>query len=145
MTTNSYNRFSRSVLEGFNWTADDVRFLLFQSTYVFNKDHQFVSDVVASEVSGTGYARTALTGKTLTLDLTNDRTIADAADVVMSTLNTGAQLIGGAIVYRETGSGGTDAGRTLICSVDFTPVLAANGQPYNIAWNTLGLVIAQPV
>lgn len=56
---------------------DTIKVMLLGTAYVPNPDHEFISDIVAAELSGTGYVggfggsgRKTLAGKTLTTDTT---------------------------------------------------------------------------
>lgn len=77
MATTVYNR---GLDELRDWTSDTIRGLLVTASYTPNKDHDFVSDVSSFELSGTGYARPTLSGKTRTLSDVTDRITYDADD-----------------------------------------------------------------
>lgn len=136
-TTGVYNKFKTQSLGSLTLPTDDIRVLLVDSSYTFNADHHFVSDL-AGELSGTGYVRKALTTKSLTEDDTNDRSIFDADDLVYTAINAGQ--IDGAIVYKEAGS---DAARQLVCCLDVTPKVPTNGGDINLNWAaTIGILRA---
>lgn len=137
-TTGVYNKFKTQSLGSLTLPTDDIRVLLVSSSYTFDADHHFVSDVVASELSGTGYARVALTSKTLTEDDTNDRSIFNAANLTYTAINAGT--IDAAIVYKEAAS---DATRQLVCCLDITPKVPTNGGNINLNWAaTIGILRA---
>lgn len=126
--------YNRGIFEVMNLGAlstADLRVMLVQSTYTENKDHNVVADVVAHELSVAGYARVALTTKTLTEDDTNDFAYLDADDVAFGALTAG-QTIGGAVLFRHTGS---DATAPVIAYYDLinTPT---NGGTFTVQWNT---------
>lgn len=80
-----------------------VMLLTLTTPYTPDKDHEFVSSVVASEAAGTGYTggyagagRKTLATKTITDDLTNDRVLFNAAN---PSAWTGLSLSSGAITY----------------------------------------------
>ena len=52
-----------------NWDTHTFRVLLATSSYTPNVDHDFVSDVVANEATGTGYARQTLTGNAVSVQI----------------------------------------------------------------------------
>lgn len=89
-----------------NWVSSTTIKALFLTTttpYTPNKDHEFVSDLVASEAAGTGYAggfggagRKALANKTIADDLTNDRVQFKADNPAAWT---GLNLTSGSIAY----------------------------------------------
>jgi hypothetical protein len=101
----------------------------------------FVNQVSASELSGTGYVggfggagRKALASKTITEDDTNDRGTYDAADPSAWTgLNAGT--IGGVIVIKENT---TDADSDLLAFID-TNDLVTNGSDVTFNIATAGL------
>lgn len=117
-----------------SWTADPsikIMMLTAGTPYILNLDHQYVSDLVASEAAGTGYiggfggaGRKALTGRTVDDDLTADRTLFKADPLITwpgLALSTGA--ITQLVVFKENGA---DATSPLICLLD--PVdLVTNG------------------
>lgn len=114
----------------------DLRVLLVQSSYTFNKDHLFVDDGSANdpashEVSVSGYARQTLANTTVTRDDTNDFAYLDADDVNFAGLATG-QTVGGAVLFRHTGADGT---APLLAFYDLanTPT---NGGDIGVQWNT---------
>lgn len=110
--------------------GSDLRLLLVKTSYSFDKDHHFVSDVSANEVSVSGYSRQALTTKTVTRDDTNDFAYLDADDVTFASLAAG-QTVGGAILFRHTGS---DATAPVIAFYDLADT-ATNGSDITVQWN----------
>lgn len=89
-----------------NFGSDTIKALLVQSSYTPNKDHNFVSDIVASEISVSGYSRQTLATKTVTEDDTNDRVVFDADNPSFGSLAAG-QTIGGVVIFKDTGSDAT--------------------------------------
>lgn len=101
-------------------------------------DLNFVADVVADELSGTGYARQTLSGVVATEDDTNDRALLDASDpATYSAINAGT--IAGAWVYRRVAGGDVDANDILWCFVDLVPDLVTNGGDITLQFNALGI------
>lgn len=88
-----------------NLDASDLRVLLLQTTAP-TVDTNFVSDIVANEITVGGYARQALSGETVTEDDTNDFAYLDATDPVFTALLAGETIIG-AVLFRHTGSDAT--------------------------------------
>jgi hypothetical protein len=80
----------KRVLEGsVNLTSDTLKVMLLDSAYVADPDHEFISDIVSHEVSGTGYTagfggagRKTLAGKTFAKDNTLNCATMDATDPV---------------------------------------------------------------
>ena len=115
--------------------ADDIRVMLVTSSYTPNKDHEFVSDVVAAELSGTGYTggfggsgRKALTTPLIGNDTTGDFAYFDADDVTWTAISAGTPAY--AIVHKK---GAADASSPLICCVDVVD-LTTGGENYKITW-----------
>src|SRR6266699_5273625 len=75
--------------------ATVIRVLLHNSTstYTFNPDHNFVSEVVGAnggvEMTGTGYLRKSTATRVVTKNTTNDRAELDAADITWTAINAG--------------------------------------------------------
>lgn len=106
MASKWYNKGLSSVLGGsVNLISDTIKVMLVTPGYTFVATHNFVSDVVANEVSGSGYTggfggagRKALSSRVVTQDDTNNRGWFDAADLLWSAVTIN---IGGAIVFKE--------------------------------------------
>jgi hypothetical protein len=114
----------------------DLRLMLVKSTYTFNKDHLTVDDGSANdplshEITVSGYARQALANEAVTRDDTNDFAYLDADDVVFTALAAG-ETIGGAVLFRHTG---TDTTAPLIAFYDLVDT-ATNGGNVTVQWNT---------
>lgn len=73
------------------------RAMLLLSTYTFNPDHDYVSDVVAYEAAGG--TRQTLASRVVTIDDSLNSAVFDFDDVTFPTVTTG-QTLGGMIVYR---------------------------------------------
>lgn len=132
MANGVYNKGKYLLATGLNLSSADVRLLLVKSTYTFNPDHNFISpDVGAEEISVGGYARQALTTKTVTEDDTNDFAYLDADDLVFTSLVAG-QTIGGAILYQYNAA---DASAALLAFFDLTDT-ATNGGNVTVQWAT---------
>lgn len=112
-------------------TAADLRVLLVTTAYAFDADHNFVSDVVASELSVGGYARQPLTTETITEDDASDFAYLDADDTAFGALAAG-QTIGGAVVYKFNAA---DAAAEVIGFYDLVDT-ATNGGTVTIQWAT---------
>lgn len=100
-------------------------------------DLNTVSQVVANELSGTGYARVTLSGVTVTEDDSGDRVVFDATDPATYTaINAGT--IAGAWVYIRVGGGDVDASDLLVCFLDCTD-LVTNGGDVTLSFDVNGL------
>jgi hypothetical protein len=128
LATGVYNRTKYNLGRGLlDLGADDIRVLLVSSAYVFDADDEAVSDVVAAELSGSGYLRFALSGKEVVEDVIGDNALWKANNITWGGASFGTP--DSAIFYVE---GATDAGRELICCVDLSPKTETNGNSYRI-------------
>ena len=138
-----FNRGIQELLSGAtDWDgATDVRVLLVDTGYIFDPDHNFVSEVIVGlqELSASGYARQTLASRTLTEDDTNNRVVLDAADTAFGALATG-DTVGGAVVYRHVGV--TDSANPLIGFLDVSPGVPTNGSTFTLTWSADGLFYA---
>jgi hypothetical protein len=129
-TTNKlkFRLFSGSV----NLGTADLRLLLLKSSTP-DPDINVVSDLTpgTNELSVGGYARVALTTKTVTEDDVNDFAYLDADDVVFTSLVTG-QTITWAELYENIVN---DAGSFVYGNYDVTDT-PTNGGNITIVWNT---------
>lgn len=126
-----------------NLLGSTIKVMLVTPSYTYNADHDFVNDVAANELSGTGYAagfsgagRKTLASKSLALNGGSTRVEFDAADVTWTALAGAAGTIGGAILYQE---GTSDADSRLIAYLD-PDDLVPNGSDVTLAWNSGGLL-----
>jgi hypothetical protein len=120
--------------------ADSLKVMLLGTAtpYTPDPDHRFVSSVVASEISVTGYTggfggsgRKALASRTLSADDANDRSAFDAADVTWTALGTGATIAYVALFKELT----SDALSPLIALFDVTDT-PTNGGDITIQWSS---------
>ncbi len=88
-----------------NLDAADLRVMLIKSNAP-TVDTNFVSDIVAGELTVGGYSRQTLAGEAITEDDTNDFAYLDATDPVFSALVAGETVIG-AVLFRHTGNDAT--------------------------------------
>lgn len=79
-------------------TNGTFKVLLVTSSYTPNVDHDFVSDVVANEATGTGYSRKTIASASITIDDTNDRVDVTAANLSWTGLTSAFRY---AILYKE--------------------------------------------
>jgi hypothetical protein len=137
MANGVYNRGKFLVATaGVNLSTADLRVLLVKSTYTFDPDHNFVADVVAGalEISAAGYARQALTSKTVVEDDANDFAYLDADDPNFGSIAAG-QTVGGMVLFIHTGS---DATAQLIAYYDLVDTLT-NGLALSVAFAAVAL------
>lgn len=113
-----------------NLDAADLRVMLIKSNAP-TVDTNFVSDIVAGELTVGGYARQALAGETVTEDDTLDFAYLDATDPTFTALVAGETIIG-AILFRHTGA---DATAPVYCYYDTTDT-PTNGGDITIVFST---------
>lgn len=133
-----YNRGKRIIMDGvLDFAADAVSVLLVDENHTPNIDHNTVSQVVADELSGTGYSRKALANKSVTQNNTDDRAEWDADDVLWTEIDAGQAKA--AILFRNEEA--TDAARDLIAYIDTGgfPV-TTTGADLEIAWHANGIL-----
>jgi len=138
-----FNRGKQQVLSGStSLLSDTIKVMLVTSSYTFDADHNFVSEVSANEVSVVGYTggfagagRKALANKSVTEDDTNDLAYFDADDLTWTGLATGA-TVGGAILVKEVTN---DAASQLLVFMDLADT-PTNGGDITLAWNASGIV-----
>lgn len=139
MTSHMYNRGMFEIInQTTNWATADLRAMLLDNVAVFDPDDNFVSDLVADEISTSGYARQALDNTTITEDDAGDEVVLDADDEVWTGIGppTGGPTIGSVVIFREVG---TDATDPVICFGDLTNT-TVNGGDITIAWPATGIV-----
>jgi len=125
--SSTYNRAKYSLARGLiKLDADAIGVLLVSSAYAFNADHVYVSDLT-NELSGIGYVRQLLAGKTVIEDVIGDVALWKAADVIWAVASFGTP--DAAIFYLD---GTIDSSRQLICSVDISPKAATNGNSFKL-------------
>lgn len=133
-----YNTGLGSIADGtISWATSSIKALVVDSGHTFDDNDQFVSDVVADEVTnatGTGYARKTLTGKTVTVVQADDRVIFDASDVTYSAVETN-ETWDAVILYLDSN---TDSTSKLICYIEID-ALETNGSDATIVWASTGI------
>jgi len=115
-----------------NWGATPVVKCALVRGYTFNSAHQFVSDVTGA--GGTLVATSAALTKTSALG------VADASDVVFSTVTAGAAIPAVIIFQSSAVTGGADvasSAQRLICHIDTATGLPVtpNGQNITVAFD----------
>lgn len=115
-----------------------IRVLLVDAAYTFDKTQNFVSQAVARETTASGYTggyagagRQVLATKSISLDGTNHRVKWNAATVTWTGLG-GAVVVGGAIVFKKGTSDDTDA--QMLFFFDAAD-LTTNGSDISLAWD----------
>lgn len=134
MASNLYNPGLEKLLDGtIAFETDTINVLLVDTSHTFTKTHEFVSDIVANEASGTGYARKTLANAAIALDAANDRVEFDADNPSYTALDAGT--IAAAIIFKQVTN---DADSPLIAQIDFAD-LVTNGSDVELQINSEGL------
>ena len=139
MPSKLYGNFlAKALNKEVDWDTDTIKVALLTSSYTPNQDtHDYYDDVVANEVSGTGYTTggNTLASKTITYDGTNNVIILDAADTTWSSSTITARY---AVVYDD--SGASNAAKALIGYVDFGSDQSSTNGNFTITWDSTGIV-----
>lgn len=138
-TSKAYGNLAKAVFnKEVDWDSDDIRVMLVSSAYTPNQDtHDYLDDVQANEVTGTGYTAggQALTSKTVTYDAANNVLVLDAADVTWAASTITARY---AVLYNNTGA--SAAAKPLIGYVDLVSDQASNNGNFTIEWDASGIL-----
>lgn len=117
-----------------NLTSDTIKVALLNATHAQDPDFDFMNDVVANELSGTGYSRQTLGSKTVTEDNTNNRAVFDAADVTFTGINAGTAAY--VCIFKD--NGGADSANEIICILDNVDYVT-NGNNLTVVWSSSGI------
>jgi len=132
MASNIYNSGILKLLDGtIDYLNDNVAILLVDNTYAFDRTHEFVANVTG-EVSGTGYERKVLSGKTVTLA---SNTVTFDCGTIEYTAVDVSETLSSAIIF---GEGVSDDVRPLIANIDFADLATSNAD-INIVTSDEGL------
>ena len=124
MASGITNRAKFNALKAMLEDVADLDMLLLKSTYVFDADDNFVSDVVALECGVAGYARKNVTMNATVEDDANNRADVDFQDVVFPATTNGETLSG---AYLFNNAGGADTARELIAWIEFAATVNTGG------------------
>lgn len=139
MASKLYGQF---VQQAFNkeidWDSDTIKVALVTNAYTPDQDaHNYFDDVVANEVTGTGYTAggNTLANKTNTYDSATNVIKLDADDVTWASSTITARY---AVIYDATPA--TNATRPLIGYVDFGSDQSSSNGNFTITWDSTGIV-----
>jgi hypothetical protein len=135
MAQGCYQRGISDLLGAGDFLAGTIVGLLVEAGYVFNPDHDYLSDIT-NEINESGYARQTLASKTVSVDDTNNRVIVDAADPVYTAVVAGGTATQH-IVARSTG---VDSTSPLIAQYDITST-PTNGGNITINYDSVGMFV----
>jgi hypothetical protein len=139
MASKLYGQFlSQALNKEIDWDTDTIKVALLTNSYTPNQDaHNYLDDVVANEVTGTGYTAGGLTlaNKTNNYDSATNVIILDADDVTWSSSTITARY---AVIYDATPS--TNSTKPLIGYVDFGSDQSSSNGNFTITWDATGIV-----
>jgi hypothetical protein len=142
MASRMFNRGMYEIInQTTNWTTANIDVLLVDTSYAFDPDQKFVSDIgVGVELVTDNYTRKDLPGPTITEDDPSDSVILDADDITWTALGpaTGGPVVAGAIIFRNSGADGSSP---LLAFLDFTDT-QLNGGDFTVAWSANGIVVS---
>ena len=129
--------FGKALNKEIDWDTDAMKVALISNAYTPNQDtHDYLDDVIANEVSGTGYTAggATLTSKTIAYDGANNVTVLDAADVTWAASTITARY---AVIYSD--AGGTNSQKVLLGYVDFGSDQSSTSGNFTITWDATGI------
>jgi hypothetical protein len=134
------NYFKQKVARGLiDLDTDDIRAILVKTTTTVDTepDIEFISGFTTlAECDAASYARVALTGEAVNVDLTNDRAEFTASNIVWAALGAGNTLQG-VLLYKHV----TNDGDSMpIAFIEFSSNFVTNGGGLTIAANAEGFL-----
>lgn len=139
MASKLYGQFlSQALNKEIDWDTDTIKVALLSNAYTPDQDaHNYLDDVVAYEVTGTGYTAggATLANKTNTYNSASNTIVLDADDTTWASSTITARY---AVVYDA--SPATNATKPLIGYVDFGSDQASSNGNFTITWDATGIV-----
>jgi hypothetical protein len=139
MASKLYGQFLQQALnKEIDWDTDTIKVALLTNSYTPDQDaHNYFDDVVANEVTGTGYTQGGFTlaNKTNTYNGATNVITLDADDVTFSSSTITARY---AVIYNA--SPATNATRPLVGFVDFGSDQSSSNGNFTITWDATGIV-----
>lgn len=139
-----YTKMGKVILDGgldLSSGADTIEVMLL-GAHTADPDDEFVADLVADELSVTGYtggyggaSRKVLASQDTVEDLTNDLVLFDGTDIIWESLSGGA-TVEHVIIYKNITS---DALSPLLAHIDTVvpPFPASTGGNFTVSWNSI--------
>ena len=121
-----------------DWDSDTIKVALLTNSYTPDQDaHNYYDDVVANEVTGTGYTAggNTLANKTNNYNSATNVIVLDADDTTWSSSTITARY---AVVYDATPA--LNADKPLIGYVDFGSDQSSSNGNFTITWDATGIV-----
>lgn len=138
VTAKLYGQFFNALAnKEIDFNTDTIKVALLANTYTPDQDvHNYFDDVVANEVSGTGYTAGGATLTTAAFTYTAGTNVfkLDGDDVSWATSTITARY---AVIYDSTPA--TDATRPLIAYVDFGADVSSSAGTFSITWAAAGI------
>lgn len=139
MPSKLYGQFVQHALsKKVDWGTDTIKVALLSNAYTPDQDaHNYFDDVIANEVTGTGYTQGGITlgNKTNTYNASTNVIVLDADDVTWSSSTITARY---AVVYNATPAANAD--KPLIGYVDFGSDQSSSNGNFTITWDATGIV-----
>ena len=139
MPSKLYGQFIQNAFDKkIDWDSDNIRVALLTNSYTPDQDaHNYFDDVVANEVTGTGYTQggIALANKTNIYNGATNVLVLDADDVTWSSSTITARY---AVVYNASPALNSD--KPLIGYVDFGSDQSSSNGNFTITWDATGIV-----
>ena len=139
MASKLYGQFlSQALNKEIDWDTDTIKVALLTNSYTPDQDaHNYFDDVVANEVTGTGYTAggNTLANKTNSYNSSTNVIVLDADDTTWSSSTITARY---AVIYDA--SPATNATRPLIGYVDFGSDQSSSNGNFTITWDATGIV-----
>jgi len=139
MPSQLYGQFlSQALNKEIDWDSDTIKVALLTNAYTPNQDaHNYYDDVVANEVTGTGYTAggNTLANKTNAYNSSTNVIVLDADDTTWASSTITARY---AVVYDATPA--TNATKPLIGYVDFGSDQSSSNGNFTITWDATGIV-----
>ena len=132
MASGIYNRFKANLLnKEIDLEADTIKVMLLNNSHAFTATHNQKSEIVANEISGTGYTAggAALANKAVTQAATSKW---DADDTAWTSASFTAYH---AVIFDDTLTNDD-----LICSIDFGAAKTVSAGTFTIQWHTDGII-----
>jgi hypothetical protein len=139
MPSKLYGQFlSQALNKEIDWDTDTIKVALLTNAYTPDQDaHNYLDDVVANEVTGTGYTAggNTLANKTNAYNSATNVIVLDADDTTWSSSTITARY---AVIYDA--SPATNATKPLIGYVDFGSDQSSSNGNFTITWDATGIV-----
>lgn len=125
-----------------NWASNDIRILLVMSNTTADTDGaaEFVSSFATlDECDAAGYARTQITGRSVSIDTVAKEVALLAAQTNLPAFGAGTRQVVGAIIYKHVGA---DSANPVLFYLDAPPWFPFNavGTAVRFKWDATGIV-----